>query len=126
VCSGTSRKTELKLVGVARASLEELLVDFKDFLRQKGLTLWGKEHPQAKVVRGLCYKQDRSYLTYKAYIQEASPDVAANTMVCLIHQTNYLLDRQLRALEAAFLQEGGFTERFYRTRTQARGHWKES
>jgi restriction system protein len=46
--------------------------------------------------------------------------VAANTLICLVHQTNYLLDRQLRALEAAFLQEGGFTEKLYRTRTQAR------
>ena len=53
MASGTSKKTELKLVGVARASLEELLVDFKDFLRQKGLPLWGKDHPKAREVRGL-------------------------------------------------------------------------
>ena len=55
MASGTSKKTELKLVGVARASLEELLVDFKDFLRQNGLPLWGKDHPKAREVRGLCY-----------------------------------------------------------------------
>ncbi len=123
--SGTSKKSELKLVGVARGSLEELLVDFKDFLRQKGLPFWGKEHPKAREVRGLCYRQDRSYLTYKTYIEEGSAEIAANTLVCLIHQTNYLLDQQLRALEKAFLKEGGFTERLYRTRTQARGPWKE-
>jgi four helix bundle suffix protein len=123
--SGTSKKSELKLVGVARGSLEELLVDFKDFLRQKGLPLWGKEHPKARHVRGLCYVQDRSYETYRPYFEENSPEVAANTLVCLIHQTNYLLDQQLRALEKAFLKEGGFTERLYRTRTQARGPWKE-
>jgi restriction system protein len=122
--SGTSKKSELKLVGVARGSLEELLVDFKDFLRQKGLPLWGKDHPKAREVRGLCYRKDRSYLTYRAYIEESPPEVAANTLVCLIHQTNYLLDQQLRALEKAFLKEGGFTERLYRTRTQARGPWK--
>jgi restriction system protein len=122
--SGTSKKTELKLVGVARGSLEELLVDFKDFLRQKGLPLWGKDHPKAREVRGLCYRKDRSYLTYRAYIEESPPEVAANTLVCLIHQTNYLLDQQLRALEKAFLKEGGFTERLYRTRTQVRGPWK--
>ena len=52
--SGTSKKTELKLVGVARASLEELLLDFQDYLRQKGLALWGKDHPKAGKVRGLC------------------------------------------------------------------------
>ena len=123
--SGTSKKSELKLVGVARGSLEELLVDFKDFLRQKGLPLWGKDHPKAREVRGLCYRKDRSYLTYKPYIEEGAAEVAANTLVCLIHQTNYLLDQQLRALEKAFLKEGGFTERLYRTRTQARGPWKE-
>jgi restriction system protein len=61
MASGTSKKTELKLVGVARASLEELLLDFKDFLRQQGLALWGKDHPKAKEVRGLCYRKDRSY-----------------------------------------------------------------
>ncbi|MDY7037892.1 MAG: four helix bundle protein, partial [Thermodesulfobacteriota bacterium] len=60
MASGTSKKTELKLVGVARASLEELLLDFQDYLRQKGLSLWGKDHPKAKKVRGLCHKKDRS------------------------------------------------------------------
>jgi four helix bundle suffix protein len=120
MASGTSKKTELKLVGVARASLEELLVDFKDFLRQRGLPLWGKDHPKVKEVRGLCYKKDRSYLTYKTYIENQSEEVAANTMICLIHQTNYLLDQQLRALEKEFLEEGGFTERLYRVRSQTR------
>jgi len=68
--SGTSRKTELKLVGVARASLEELLLDFKDFLRQHSKPLWGKDHPLAKEVRGLCYQKDRSYRTYKTYFEK--------------------------------------------------------
>ena len=120
MASGTSKKTELKLVGVARASLEELLLDFKDFLRQHGLPLWGKDHPEAKEVRGLCYRKDRSYLTYKTYIEKQKPEVAANTMICLIHQTNYLLDQQLRALEKEFLEEGGFTERLYRVRSEKR------
>ncbi len=120
MASGTSKKTELKLVGVARASLEELLLDFQDYLRQHGLSLWGKDHPKAKEVRGLCYKKDRSYLTYKSYIEGAPPEIAANTMICLIHQTNYLLDQQLRALEKEFLNEGGFTERLYSARTQMR------
>ena len=120
MASGTSKKTELKLVGVARASLEELLLDFQDFLRQKGLPLWGKEHGQALAVRKLAYEKNRSYLTYKTYVEASSPEVAANTMICLIHQTNYLLDQQLRALGKEFLKEGGFTERLYRTRSQAR------
>ena len=120
MASGTSKKFELKLIGVARASLEELLLDFQDYLRQKGLALWGKDHPKAKKVRGLCYKENRSYKTYRTYIEENSAEIAANTMVCIIHQTNYLLDQQLRSLEKEFLKEGGFTERLYRTRTQMR------
>jgi len=120
MASGTSKKTELKLIGVARASLEELLLDFQDYLRQHRLPLWGKEHLKAREVRGLCYKKNRSYLTYRPYIEDGSPEIAANTMICLIHQTNYLLDQQLRALEKDFLKEGGFTEKLYRARSQMR------
>ena len=114
--SGTSKKFELKLVGVARASLSELLLDCEDFLRQRGLPLWGKNHATAQVIRRLAYENNRSYMTYRSYIEESPPEVAANTVVCLIHQTNYLLDQQLRQLEQSFLREGGFTERLYRSR----------
>jgi four helix bundle suffix protein len=120
--SGTSKKSELKLVGVARGSLEELLGDYKDFLRQRGLAEWGKEHPMARVVRRLAYAENRSYTTYRTYIENAPPEVAANTMLCLIHQTNYLIDQQLRQLEKAFLDEGGFTERLYRLRSARRNY----
>ena len=120
MASGTSKKTELKLIGVARASLEELLLDFQDYLRQQGLPLWGKEHPKALAVRKLAHSKNKSYMTYKTYLEASPPEVAANAMICLIHQTNYLLDQQLRALEKEFLEEGGFTERLYRTRTQIR------
>ena len=119
--SGTSKKFELKLVGVARASLEELLLDYEDFLRQRGLMLWDKNHPTAVLVRKLAYEKNKSYSTYSPYIEKAPPEVAANTIVSLIHQTNYLLDQQLRQLERAFVEEGGFTERLYRTRSAARG-----
>ena len=119
--SGTSKKTELKLIGVARAGLEELLVDYQDFVRQRGLPLWGKDHPKAKVIRKLAYSENRSYTTYRTYVEERSAEVAANTLICLIHQASYLLDQQLRQLETAFLGEGGFTERLYAMRSQARG-----
>ena len=118
--SGTSKRFELKLIGVARASLEELLLDCEDFLRQRGLMLWGKNHPAAQEVRRLVYKEDRSYMTYRPYIEESRAEVAANTLICLIHQTNYLLDQQLRQLEKAFLKEGGFTERLYQVRSRRR------
>ena len=120
MASGTSKKTELKLVNVARASLEELLLDYEDFLRQRKLGLWGKDHATAQAVRKLAYSKNRSYTTYRAYIENSPPEVAANTLICLINQTNYLLDQQLRQLEQQFLHEGGFTEKLHRTRIQAR------
>ena len=120
MASGTSKKFELRLVSVARASLEELLLDYQDFLRQRNLPLWGKNHLQAQKIRKLAYASNRSYMTYKTYIEGSPPEVAANTMLCLIHQTNFLLDQQLRQLEKQFLEQGGFTEKLYRTRKKAR------
>ena len=120
IASGTSKKTELKLVGVARASLEELLLDYEDFLRQRKQPLWEKGHPMAQAVRKLAYSEYRSYTTYKTYVEESSAEIAANALICLIHQTNYLLDQLLRQLEQQFLNEGGFTEKLYRVRSQAR------
>jgi len=117
--SGTSKKTELKLIGVARASQEELLLDFEDYLRQRQLEQWNKDHPGVKLIRALAYKENRSYSTYKTYC--ADHQSAANTAICLIHQANFLLDRQLQSLEKQFMQEGGFTERLYNKRKEARG-----
>jgi four helix bundle suffix protein len=120
MASGTSKKFELKLVGVARASIEELLLDYQDFLRQRKLPLWGKEHPKAQKIRKLAFASNRSYKTYRTYIEAVPPEVAANTLICLIHQTNFLLDQQLRQLEKQFLEQGGFTEKLYRARHKAR------
>ena len=116
--SGTSKKTELKLLGVARASWEEALADAEDFLRQQSLPLWPKDSAKAMEIRALAYKSDRSYATYKTYLE--NPESAANCLICLIQQTNYLLDRQLAALEKQFLEEGGFTERLYKMRHSQR------
>jgi four helix bundle suffix protein len=120
MASGTSKKFELKLVGVARASLEELLLDYHDFLRQRKLPLWQKNHLQAQKIRKLAYASNRSYMTYRPYIEGTPPKVAANTLICLVHQTNFLLDQQLRQLEKQFLDQGGFTEKLYRARKNAR------
>jgi four helix bundle suffix protein len=126
MASGTSKKFELKLVGVARASLEELLLDYQDFLRQRNLPLWEKNHPKAQKIRKLAYASNRSYMTYKTYIEGAPPEVAANALICLIHQSNFLLDQQLRQLEKQFLELGGFTEKLYRARQSARRRsWKQ-
>ncbi len=118
--SGISKKMELKLVGVARASLDELLEDYKDFLRHKELAIWDKNDPRTKAVRKLAYEENKSYETYRSYVEKESPEAAANTLLCLTHQANYLLDKQLAALEAAFVNEGGFSERLYRVRTAHR------
>ncbi|MBI4727250.1 four helix bundle protein [candidate division TA06 bacterium] len=118
--SGTSKASEIKLVGVARASLEELLVDAQDYLRQHALALWGKDDPKAKAVRGLAYRAHRSYATYAPYFDSASPETAANALVCLVHQANYLLDQQLRALEHEVVEKGGFNERLYQARVKYR------
>lgn len=118
--SGTSKASEIKLVGVARASLEELLVDAQDYLRQHALALWGKDDPKAKAVRGLANRSDRSYESYRTYFETASPETAANVLVCLIHQANYLLDQQLRALEKEVVEKGGFNERLYKARVNYR------
>ena len=118
--SGTSKKTELKLVGIARASLEELLLDYEDFIRQRGFVLWEKGHSTARAIRILAYQENRTYLTYRTYVESSSAEVAANTIICLIHQTNFLLDQQLRQLEREFLEQGGFTERLYKMRKDFR------
>lgn len=102
--SGTSKKSELRLVDVARASLQELLDDYLAFLRQRSLPLWSKDSTQARAVRELAYKPDKSYETYRAYMAE--PETAANCALCLIHQTNYLLDQQLHALAAEMEEKG--------------------
>ena len=120
--SATSKKTELKLTSVARASLEELLLDYTDFLRQHRLPLWPKDHAQSQAIRRIAYRSDKSYSSYRSYVEESPPEIAANAILCLIHQANYLLDRQLESLERQFLKEGGFTERLYRTRQQYRSH----
>ena len=121
LASGTSKKTELKLIGVARASFGELLEDFEDFLRQRGFGLWSKDSPQSQAVRRLAYRSNKSYTTYKSYIESSDPEAAANTLVCLIHQENFLLDQLLRKLEKDFLEKGGFTEKLYSARRKARG-----
>jgi four helix bundle suffix protein len=121
--SGTSKEAELKLVNVARASLEELLEDYRDFLRSRGLRLWKKDSREALFVRKLGAQKDVSYETYKTYLETRPPEVVANILICLIHQTNYLLDQQLRQLEQAFLDEGGLRERMTHARL-ARGRAK--
>jgi four helix bundle suffix protein len=122
MASATSKKTELKLTNVARSSLEELLLDYEDFLRQRGMRLWDKNSSEAHAVRRK-YQSDPSDSSDRSDpygVRTATAETTANTLICLINQASYLLGRQLEKLEQAFLSEGGFTERLYQKRQAAR------
>jgi four helix bundle suffix protein len=120
MASGTSKETEIKLTNVARASLEELLADYCDFLRTRGMALWDKNSREALFVRKLGANKNASYETFRTYIETRPAEVVANIIICLIHQTNYLLDQQIRQLEKAFVEEGGLRERMTRARLNER------
>ena len=122
--AGVSTETELKLTGVARASLEELLEDYKDYLRVNELLVWQKDDKAALAVRKLGRRKDESYETYRAYFEKRSAGTFANIMVCLIHQCNYLLDRQIQSQEAAFVKNGGIRERMLNARLHERNKGK--
>jgi four helix bundle suffix protein len=114
--SGTSKETEIKLTNVARASLEELLEDFRDFIRLRGIQEWTKEHSHTRRLRQLNSQPNADYETFKKGVEHSDPAIAANVMIGLIKLTNYLLDQQLRQLEEAFVKDGGLRERMTRAR----------
>lgn len=118
--SGTSKETEIKLTNVARASYEELLEDFRDFLRRRGLAEWPKDHPYAKRLAELCRQPDGNYETFRRGIEHADPEICANVIVGLIKVTSYLLDRQIARQEKDFLREGGLRERMTHARLAER------
>lgn len=114
--SGSSKQSELRLVQVARASQEELLNDFLDFLRTKNLKRWERDDGRVAEIRRLAHRTGRTYTTYKTYMEE--PEAAANCLICLIHQTNYLLDQQIKALEKDVIQKGDYKERYWQVRKE--------
>lgn len=118
--SGTSKKTEIKLTNVARASLEELMRDCEDFLRHRGLPVWDKNSPQALTVRRRLVSDQSDQSDLSDVMKTATPEVAANSLLCLINQASYLLHRQLQRLERDFVEHGGFTERMHTVRSKAR------
>ena len=122
--SGTSKEAEIKLLNVSRSSLEELLEDYCDFLRNHELRLWPKDSREALFVRKLAGKENVTYETYETYVETRSSEVVANILICLIHQTNYLLDQLIRKLEKDFLAQGGLRERMTRARLERRAKQK--
>ena len=127
MASGTSKETEIKLTNVARASLEELLTDYRDFLRTRGATEWPKDHPHVKRLQELNRTPGTNYETFRKAVEHADPAIRANAIIGLIKVTNYLLDQQLKRLEKDFVEQGGLRERMTRARLAERdrqGGWK--
>lgn len=130
--AATSSQTELRLLNVARSSQEELLLDYEDFLRHRRLPQWEQDSPKAMEVRRVpqSVRDDRSDLTdltdqqrwglYARWLEHADPAIRANALICLIHQVNYLLDQQISALEARFVEEGGYSEQLAAARLAER------
>jgi four helix bundle suffix protein len=121
----TSKEMEIKLTNVARASLEELLEDYRDYLRVRDLPIWAKQSREALYVRKLGMTTPLTFDLFREFVETRPAVVVANIAICLVHQTNFLLDRQLKSLEKAFLQEGGLRERMTRARLQARGQQRQ-
>jgi four helix bundle suffix protein len=127
--SATSSQTELRLVNVARSSLEELLLDYEDFLRHRRLRRWKPDDPEALAVRrtGQQYptepanlSDEQRYALYAEWLDHENPAIRANALLCLINQANYLLDRQIEALEAQFIEDGGYSEQLAAARLAER------
>jgi four helix bundle suffix protein len=121
MASATSKETEIKLTNVARASLEELMLDYEDFLRTQKLPLWEKEHRLVARLRQLNRSvPNPTFEIFKKAIEHESPEICANTMITLIKITTWLLNQQIKSLEKAFINEGGLRERMTRARINNR------
>ncbi len=118
--SKTSKEMEIKLTNVARASLEEVLDDYLDYLRSRDLPLWPKDSKEALYARRLGTKQPQTFELYREIFETRPPEVTANIAICLINQANYLIDRQIARLEKDFLEQGGLRERMTRARLEQR------
>ena len=118
--SGTSKETEIKLTNVAKASLEELLEDYLDFLKAHGAEVWPKDSEKAMAARDLG-RRTTEYADWEPYFTSRPADVVANLLVSLIRQCTYLLARQLEYLDNDFTSHGGIRERMHAARTAARG-----
>lgn len=120
MASGTSKEMEIKLTNVARASLEELKIDYEDFLRTKHLAIWPKDHRYVTRLRELNKIPNPTYGTFKNAIEHEDPEISANVIIGLIKVVSYLLNNQIKSLETAFLKEGGLRERMTKARIEQR------
>lgn len=119
--STTSSETEIKLVNVAKASLQELLIDFEDYLRVRNLTKWSSDSEKFCRTRRICAGHNDSEF-YRSAIESRSDETIANIAIILICQTDYLLFRQIEGLKRDFLRNGGVREQMSRARSDYRNH----
>ncbi len=126
IACGASKESELKLTNVARASLEELLEDYRDFLRIRRLEEWSKDHRYTRRLRELNRQRGANYETFRKGIEHQDPAICANVLIGLTKVTCYLLDRQIKNLEQAFMAEGGLRERMTRVRLINRDRQRRS
>ncbi|MBP9153165.1 MAG: four helix bundle suffix domain-containing protein [Flavobacteriales bacterium] len=124
MASGTSKEMEIKLTNVARASLEELLIDYEDFLRTRKLPSWDKNHRYAMRFRELNRTPNATYATFEKAFEHEQPEISANSIRCLIQIVSYLLNKQIKKLESDFVKEGGLRERMTRARIEQRNRDK--
>ena len=122
MASATSKETEIKLTNVAKASLEELLIDYEDFLRTRKLPIWEKEHRLTVRFRQLNRTPNATYQTYIKAIENDDPEICANSMICLIKVVIFLLAKQIKQLEQDFLKHGGLRERMTKARIEFRNN----
>jgi four helix bundle suffix protein len=118
----TSKEMEIKLTNVGRASLEELLADYRDYLRVRDHVIWDKDSKEAQFVRRLGRVTPHTFEIYREFMETRPPEIIANIAICLIHQTNYLIDQQLKTLEKEFIEQGGLRERMTRVRLENRNN----
>lgn len=115
--STTSKETELKLTNVARASLQELLLDYEDYLRVRGLEQWGMASGKAMKTRAVCAKHDDSAY-YREAVAQRGDETVANIAITLIHQTDVMLRKLIERLKMDFVEGGGLREEMYRARVE--------
>lgn len=125
MASATSKETEIKLTNVARASLGELLEDYRDYLRTHGIAEWEKSHPYAKRLSELLRTSDATYETFKKAVEHDDPAISANAILGLTKVAYALLTKQIKQLETAFVEEGGLRERMTRARLDERSRQQE-
>ncbi|MDR0828588.1 MAG: four helix bundle suffix domain-containing protein, partial [Prevotellaceae bacterium] len=114
------KQSEIFLTNVAKASLEELFLDYRDFLRTNQLPIWDIKHRLVARFRELNRTPNATYQTYIKAIENESPEICANSMICLIKIVIYLLAKQIQQLEKDFLENGGIRERMTKARIENR------